>query len=234
MVLQEKDPSPEPVPHASQLAVMPFLAAVEGFLRGSIPKMDLRLTIHRVMSREREVYLQQVCDYLGPGRTEDRAGAGRMFPVNRGIIGAAFASGRVWRTRHYATEGELRAILAKDMEKTGDTRDPGAVRLSYLAVPFLGPGGQPVLVLFADTFDFDFFADNARITAVVDMCSGFCRLIDALEERPFPTLRNYAFAAGKPVTGSRTLYPTMQEEISKPRAPRVKNVKSFNYEAAAG
>jgi hypothetical protein len=56
--------NPEPVPPASQLTVLPFLAAVDGYLRddGDVP--GLRITVHRAMSREGKGYLQQVCAYL--------------------------------------------------------------------------------------------------------------------------------------------------------------------------
>jgi len=54
----------EPVPAMSQLAVLPFLSAVEGFLKGGKDVPRLRLTIHRVMSRMNLGYLQQVCPYL--------------------------------------------------------------------------------------------------------------------------------------------------------------------------
>ena len=55
---------PEPVPPASQLAVLPFLAAVDGFLRKEAKQPGLRITLHRAMSREGEGYLQQVCGYI--------------------------------------------------------------------------------------------------------------------------------------------------------------------------
>ena len=69
--------NPEPVPPASQLAVLPFLAAVDGYLRedGEVP--GLRITVHRAMSREGHGYLQQVCAYqvreaaTGEGKSDD-------------------------------------------------------------------------------------------------------------------------------------------------------------------
>jgi len=224
--------NPEPVPPASQLAVLPFLAAVEGFLRGPDPQMELRVTLHRAMNREGQEYLQQVCGYLGPERKEDRSGSGRMFPVNFGIMGAAFERSCILRTRHYPTKDELLAALREDMKRTGDTGDISKRRLSWLAIPFLGPEEQPVLVLFADTFEFDFFANHERTRAVVNMCWGFCRLIDALEEDPFPNLRNFAFQAGKKVKGVDTVYPTIQEEVREFPVPRFQRLRSFNYEAS--
>ena len=40
-------PNPEPVPAALQLAVLPFLAAVDGFLRAEAKEPGLRITLHR-------------------------------------------------------------------------------------------------------------------------------------------------------------------------------------------
>jgi len=224
--------NPEPVPPASQLAALPFVAAVEGYLSGPDPQMDLRVTLHRAMNREGQEYLQQICGYLGPKGKEDRSGSGRMFPVNFGIMGAAFEKGRILRTRHYPTKDELLKALQRDMKTTGDTGDITKKRLSWLAIPFLGPEEQPALVLFADTFEFDFFADNDRTRAVVSMCWGFCRLIDALEEDPFPNLRNFAFSAGEKVKGVSTVYPSIQEEVQMFPVPRFQRLRSFNYEAS--
>ena len=52
--------NPEPVPLVSQLAVLPFLSGVDGLLRENGEVAGLRITVHRVMSREGQGYLQQV------------------------------------------------------------------------------------------------------------------------------------------------------------------------------
>src|SRR5262249_21125172 len=132
--------NPEPVPAASQLAVLPLVAAVDGFLRqeGDIP--GLRITIHRTMSREGndylQGYLQQVCAYLGQDEPEWKGQVGRILPVDIGIIGAAFKNHLIWRTKHYPCFHELRPDLQKDI---GDQKRPEDVACSFLAVPFLGP-----------------------------------------------------------------------------------------------
>jgi hypothetical protein len=222
---------PEPVPAASQLAALPFLAAIEGSLRGSEPKVDIRLTLHRVLNRQGEVYLQQVCPYLGSNKFDKDGEAGRMFPVDFGIIGAAFERSRVMRTKRYPSMKKLRLDIAKDLKRRGDTKDPATERLSWLAVPFIGPSNTPVLILFADTYKFNFFADDNRMSAVANMCWGFCRLIDSLEDNPFPNLRNFGFEPGKPVKEKRTVY-RVQEEVSWLTVPRFKKLESFNYDSS--
>jgi hypothetical protein len=77
--------NPEPVPAASQLAVLPFLAAVDGILARATKDETRRLTLHRRMMREEMEYLQQICAYLGSddydwSRDKDwRSKVGRIF-----------------------------------------------------------------------------------------------------------------------------------------------------------
>jgi hypothetical protein len=156
-----------------------------------------------------------------------------MFHVNHGIIGAAFGKSQVLHTRRYDTLDALHAAIAEDMRRTRQTGKPEEQRKSWLAIPFLGPDGEPVLVLYADTFEFNFFADDTRTSAVVDMCWGFSRLIDELERRPFPNLRNFPFEPGVKVKGSDTLYRSVQKERPELRVPQFERVRSFNFESSA-
>lgn len=225
--------NPEPVPPASQLAVLPFVAAVDGFLRGDSDVSGLRITIHRSMSREGDGYLQQVCAYLR-GDSADWCGkVGRTFPVNEGIIGAAFEDGHVWRTKSYQSLDALRTDLRLTMPKSGDERPLEAVPVSYLAIPFLGPQDQVVLILYADCNELNFFADDSRVRHVVAMCRGFCRLFDWLQKDPFANLKNFPLQKGEPITGQRTVYAAIQESVDSIEPPKFKEVPSFNYEASA-
>jgi hypothetical protein len=87
------------------------------------------------------------------------------------------------------------------------------------------------LVLYADSHQFNFFAEDSRTLAVIDMCFGFCRLIDHIEDHPFPNLRNFPFEAGIDVEGTSTLYRRVQE-VFEQRVPRFERVRSFNLEAS--
>ena len=223
---------PEPVPAATQLAVLPFLGAVDGLLRRPLNVPDLRITVHRAMSREGQGYLQQMCGYLRRDGV-DVQGAGRIFPVNEGIMGAAYETGQVWRTRSYADHAALLADLVEDMANAGDTGSPDEVAKSYLAVPFLGPENEVVMILYADCNELNFFADDDQVRHVVEMCEGFCRLFDWMQKCPFPNLRNFPLQKGTPVSGDRTVYPKLQEEMQSLSPPRFSDVPSFNYEAAA-
>jgi hypothetical protein len=222
----------EPVPFATQLAVFPFLAAVEGSMRKSGDVSGLRITIHRVMSREGVGYLQQICGYI----TEDGVDwgkAGRTFPVNEGIMGAAYETGHIWRTRRFPDSGVLTPLMQADMNRTGDRHDPKKVGISYLAIPFLGPEREAILILYAECMQLNFFADDELIRNVVAMCKGFCKLFDWFQQaQPFHSLRNFPKPKGKPVRGTRTLYASIQEKIDI-EPPRFSTLPSFNYEAVA-
>jgi hypothetical protein len=223
----------EPVPSASQLAVIPFLAAVDGFLRKGFEPSGLRLTMHRAVNREGQVYLQQVCGYVREQGLEWRGKVGRTYPVSEGIMGAAFKSQSIWRTKRFSTLEELRKNIASDINKTKDGRDPATVEVSFLAVPFLGPQDQPVLILYADCKELNFFADDERVADVAAMSKGFCKLFDTLQAEPFLNLRNFPLKDGQPVEGEPTVYESVQEAIQNIPPPKFGVVRSFNYEAAA-
>ncbi len=225
--------NPEPVPAASQLAVIPFVAAVDGFLRETKEVPGLRITMHRAVNREGQLYLQQVCGYVKGEVLEWQGKVGRTFPVSAGIMGAAFKTRQIWRTKKFPTIKQLRNSLAIDIKNTKDGKDPATVKVSFLAVPFLGPQNQPVLILYADCSELNFFADNKRVASVNAMGKGFCRLFDGLQEQPFLNLRNFPLQKGQPVRGRPTVYPSVQEAFDGVDPPKFKSVSSFNYEAAA-
>lgn len=210
---------PEPVPPASQMAVLPFLSAVEGLLSSS-PVENLRLTIHRVMDREGQEFLQQVCPYL-PLSKSSKASGGRTFPVNEGIMGAAYESQKLYRTRHYESDEALQQAMADDAK---DAK-------SWIAVPFLGPDNQVVLIFFAECKTLNYFADDNRVSQIVAMASGFCRLHDYLQDSPFANLRNFPLQKGKPNREGRGAF-GVQEPIDL-ELPKFRSLTSFNYEAAA-
>jgi hypothetical protein len=225
--------NPEPVPAASQLAVIPFLAAVDGFLREAREVPRLRITMHRAVNREGQLYLQQLCGYLKNDGLEWRGKVGRTFKVSEGIMGAAFKTRRIWRTKMFPTIEQLRERLADDIKNTKDHSDPATVEVSFLAVPFLGPRDEPVLILYADCDELNFFADDKRVATVAAMGRGFCKLFDWLQDEPFLNLRNFPLQKGQPVEGEPTVYASVQEALNNIQPPKFQSVPSFNYEAAA-
>ncbi len=223
---------PEPVSPSSQLAVLPFLAGVEGFLTQGQKDAKFRITMHRTIVREGSGYLQQLCTYLGPAG-QDQSKVGRMFPVTEGIIGSAFDKRKIRRTKKYSNLADLQNDLKKDMRDTNDGRNINDVAKSFVAIPFLGLENQVVLILYAESYQLNFFADDKRIRNLLSMCMGFCRLFEWLEtERGFPHLRNFPLQKGKPMEGAPTVYRRIQETVKLP-VPRFQRLTSFNYESSA-
>ncbi|MDX0722666.1 hypothetical protein GOD64_28300 [Sinorhizobium medicae] len=216
--------NPEPVPPASQMAVLPFLAGVQGLLSAS-NVANLRLTIHRVMYREGQEFLQQVCPYL-PFTAASNGTGGRIFPVNTGIMGAAYEHKKLFRTRRFNTIKALEESLRADPSMCD-----AKTTKSWVAIPFLGPDSQVVLILYATCETFNFFADEARIEQMVAMANGFCRLHDFLQDSPFANLRNFPLQKGEPNRSGGGLY-DVQEPVDL-ELPRFQSLTSFNYEAAA-
>ncbi len=217
--------NPEPVPAASQLAVLPFLAAVDGYLRGSGNVRNLRSTLHRTMNRDGNGYLQQLCGYLPASGSDWQSKVGRIFPVDKGIMGAAHQSRLIWRTQQFPDQASVKAALAK--EEGGAP----AVGLSWLAVPFLGPENRVVLILYAECDELNFFADDGRVRHVAEMAGGFCGLFDFLQHEPFLNIRNFSLQPGSDITGEGGVY-GVQESVAAIPCPRFQTINSFNYEAS--
>jgi hypothetical protein len=214
--------NPEPVPPASQLAVLPFLAAVDGYLRENLSVPRLRLTMHRSMTREGRDYLQQICPYIGDQGIEDQSKVGRFSPVNSRVIGAAYESRNIWRTKKFGSVDELNALIER---VDGDSAN------SYLAVPFLGINDAVVLILYADCEELNFFADDKRVERIAYMGQGLCRLFDGLQKEPFPQLRNFPLQKGSANSGEPGLYP-IHEPCKHISPPKFQDVIAFNYEAS--
>jgi hypothetical protein len=215
----------EPVAPATQMAVLPFVAAVEGHLRSAAP-LNLRITMHRVLVRNGEAYLQQTCPYLGSGAAEWPSGVGRVFPLDERLIGSAYRTGQVWGPPIF----ESVAVLEQALREQGV--DPATAHRSWLALPFLGPTGGTVLIMYADCDELNFFADSERAAGIAAMGYGFCRLFDSLESTPFEELQNYPLPRGIPTKGAGGMF-SFQKPFSDVAPPRFQKVLSFNYESAA-
>jgi hypothetical protein len=226
MIDHELYQHPEPVPPASQLSVLPFLAAVDGYLLENGAVVGLRTTMHRAMTRARKSYLQQVCIYLPTGDEDWKKKVGRTFPIDTGIIGEAYRTAKICRTRRFDSEAALDDAL-KD-----NGVSPNTVARSWLSVPFLSPQKQVVLILFSDCKVLNFFADDNRVKRIVAMANSFCGLLDWLQKHPFDNLRNFPLQQGDPTHGGEKLY-SFQEQFDKLEPPMFKELASFNFETAA-
>ena len=220
---------PEPVPAATQLAVLPFLAAIEGLLGPRGKDYNLRVTMHRIMAREKHRYIQQVCTYLGGEK--DQSKAGRLFAAGTGLMGQAAIDRKIWRTKHYDELDLLMNDLKTDLKATGsDVVLNSQSPISFLSIPFVGPDNEAVLMLYADTNEFNYFADDSKINDITRMCSSLCALFDWLVlKEPFPSLRNFLTRKVEFRTTPPTAYKTVNEALSI-APPTFERLNSFNFE----
>lgn len=219
---------PEPVPPLSQLAALPFVSAVAGYLVSTVGCGSVRVTLHRVMSRDQEIYLQQVCSYAGAEL--NHAKAGRLFIMDEGVIGAAFRQAAIVRTRHYEDDAGWWADYRADRLGVGDERAEPSEPISYLAVPFLDADGGVVCVLYAEAGGLNrFVGKDGHLDALLGMSIGYGRMLDHLSEHPLPRVRNYPLPAGRPVGGPPTLYVRLQETVQDRKSPGLVRLTSFNF-----
>jgi hypothetical protein len=223
----------EPVPTASQFVVLPFLSALEGYLRAGRETPDFRMTIHRTMVRGDEQYLQQVTNYVGGYTGGGVGGVGRINHTQTGIIGAAYHSGKTHRTKLYADEPSLLKDIAADMKDAGQEGPPTSVAKSYVAIPFTGAKGRTVLVLYADSPVLNRFADNVAVEGLVWMCHGFARLLKDLQTSPVGLVKNFPLVESNDSPGSPSVYKRVQEIFDYVSAPSVAPISSFNFESSA-
>lgn len=216
---------PEPLPPASELAAIAFLAGVEGYIVRQGGEAGLRLTMHRTVTIAGKRFIQQVGDYLGAKETQ--IGGGRVFPVTLGAMGEAYRLRRIVRTRHYADLDSLRDDIARELKDQGKAPDVEAVALSYLAVPILGKDEGITCIIYADTKSFNFFADDERVETIVAMARSFASLI---EERAIPRIQNFPQPFGEEEQSIPTVYRRVQEDLESPLPPRFRKMSSFNFE----
>lgn len=221
---------PEPVPSVTQLAVLPFLAAIDGFLSATAENKPFRVTMHRVMAREQHRYIQQICEYLGQGFEKSDQNAGRLFPQGTGLMGKAVSEKRIFRTKRYDTEDALLEDLRIDLEKTNPTKSIEQSAVSFLAIPLIGSDDETVLILYIDSYRFNHFADDEIVKSCVDMCHGLCRLFDWFsEEEPLEKIRNFLTPEKDFKPGNPTAFENLQEAFDAD-TPKFRVLKSFNYE----
>lgn len=222
--------NPEPVPAATQLIGLSFLSGVDGYLRLRTKiNAPLRITLHRIMTRDGFSYLQQLCAYLSGG-DPGASKVGRMNHVTEGIIGRAYLKKSVVRTRSYKSRAALNADLDLDMRDTNDNRPREVVGASYLAIPMLDKNGDVSTIFYADAKVFNLFARDGLVRDIVGMCCGFCRAVDDLVKSPISGLQNFPLEYGLAVKGDPTVYPRLQEEFQVGSLPQYRDVTSFNFE----
>lgn len=235
------------VPEATQLLAMPFLAAVAGLIALYSRDAGYRVTLHRTISRDGRIYLQQVTNYLSSD-AEAVDGSGRSFAVDHGIIGAAFADRKLHRTASFAGMNELEAALLEDA-KTNSDADIAKIARSYFALPFLDRTGledidkhspvenrAPIMILYAECFKENIFAIDELARELTAACTKFAETLDLVTDSATENIRNFPFTieGSAPVFDGETVYKRLNGKadfgISPPSLTRM---RSFNFEFVA-
>lgn len=217
----------EPVPEISRLLALSFISGLAGALQaGSAAK--LRCTLHRVMSRGTNTYLQQLCPYLPEAKFKE-SDAGRIFGVDEGIMGAAYQTRSIWRTKHHRSPEAFNKALLSAKKLSGEPEKLTGEQ-SWLAVPILGKSGDPVLVLFAESEDFNYFSNDAIVLGIVNACNGFVELLNILELSKSGIVRNYPLPKGTGVLYGQTAYVDIHENFDECQPPTSLTFDSFNFE----
>ncbi|WP_454773173.1 hypothetical protein [Janthinobacterium tructae] len=193
----------EDIAETTQLLVIPFLAGIAGILSVWGRQTGYRVTLHRTMCRHDKVYLQQTVNYIASSKEAER-GSGRIFPVDRGIIGAAFRSQKMHHTAQFSSDEALVAALGEDMRGSGDERLIDDVAYSYLAIPFLGRPDSvtpskdndklvPLAVLYAECYKENIFSDSALLRLLSAQCNQFSEQLDRIEGATLSHIRNFSY-----------------------------------------
>ncbi|MDR5856647.1 hypothetical protein P9239_00150 [Caballeronia sp. LZ062] len=238
-------PDKERVPEATQLLTLPFVSAVAGVLDERAGDNGFRVVLHRTMCRDGVTYLQQITNYVSSDPSRSK-GSGRVFPVDKGIIGAAFINRKLHRTAAFTDLKSLEEALAADLLELNRSSDFDNVARSYFAMPFLGrtDGEQfkqeaedndlfPLAILYAECFHDNIFSDD-RLTAVLNaMCRRFASTLDKLAAVQLERVRNFPFPINDSVEMRaedepyRRLNGHPDENILP---PVFKTLRSFNFE----
>jgi hypothetical protein len=220
--------NPEPVPYASQLAVLPFIATIAAFIRER-DGGQFRTTVHRIATQGGSAYFQQLCAYLGNHKDhEDQTKAGRLLPVTEGIIGYCYEHKKLARTKHFSSEREFLDARKVDMDRNKESGDVSIA--SYLAIPFIGREGELALVLYAECNRFNFFANDEIVKTINTMCTAYAALLDWLcESDALPSFQNFPLEPGTPLKRKPTVYRSVQQLMDL-HAPTFRKLAAFNFE----
>jgi hypothetical protein len=183
--------------------------------------------MHRILNTGQKQYLQQITNYLGYGV----GGAGRVFPMGTGVIGEAYRKKRVVRTKYYEDQHEFELDLAQSVASANEGKDPQNEPRSNLAIPFGGAGGTIVLILYADSFTFNHFANASVLDDLLGMCCGYANTIDSLQKQPLGLIKNFPLLPADDAQSESTLYSLIQEVLLDTEIPQLKTLSSFNFEA---
>lgn len=226
MIISKPNVGREPVPDLSKLMALSFLAGISGALRAE-EAVAVRLTLHRVMTRGPSAYLQQICPYLPTSRFKE-SDAGRIFSVDEGIMGEAYSTCSIWRTKYYSSPDVFEGDLISARMAVGESADLPKAR-SWLAIPFIGQDGEPVMILFAESERFNFFSSDDIVHGIIDACNGFSEFLNLMNHDGPDIAKNYPLDKGIPAKGKKTVYRGIHEKIANHQVKTRLAFRSYNF-----
>jgi hypothetical protein len=171
-------------------SILQFL--IDSKSRDGTGDRQFRVTLHRLVRFDGREVFQQITPYAG--RVATKAGFGRFFPVEGGIVGLACRTGSLVVARKTDAKTFDKIWQLTNLVKSGAKPVKPYVD-SIFACPFFAPEteGEPhhvSLVLFVDSAEASFF-DSQVLGTISAACRGFVQLLQNLHKsgalRPVPT-----------------------------------------------
>jgi hypothetical protein len=150
--------------------------------KGAGGARNFRVALHRLTRFDGKEVFQQITPYAG--RIPSKAGVGRYFSVEGGIVGLACKTGTLVVAQKRDTTKFNRIWKLTHLQQSGAKRIKSYVG-SLLACPFFAPerkgSAQHVsMVLFVDASEAAFFDKDVRET-IAAACRGFVSLLEDLQ-----------------------------------------------------
>lgn len=177
----------EPVTKTSMHLALQFLSGISSLMDHTSTD-KVRYTLLRVMHRLDKAYLQQLCPYL-PQKHYNHSDIGRIFEVTEGITGESY---------------QTRDVLASKANSKNE---------SFLAIPFLNKYGSPVLILFAQANQQNYFHNISRIHLLSNACDDFAKFLNLIFEDAIYGIRNYPSEVNKSVKADKRFNTTLYDKI---------------------
>jgi hypothetical protein len=229
----------EYLPGPTALLATAICGAVSGTIADIHPtSKHFRVTLHRVLTINREELLQQSCEYMGRNVPIDGR-SGRTFPAANATIGLAYQTRRIIRSTQQTTPGSLRkAMAALNLNEASSNM---SVEVGFvLAIPILQPISgffepSPVCgVVYVDSKDDGFWLsddDVGRLKIVVEHAvenirSGSSLPLDRLRNTP---LRNVTSTLPSSINVPETVEGAL-EALNKVSPPSLQDKFIFNFD----
>ena len=182
------------LPRLLELMADSLCSSVSNLLRMRLkPGRMVRVTLNRSIVLGKEVNFQQCCDFHPKAGAYPRT-AGRLFDVNLGISGQAYAHKAIIRSRPTSSSADVRKLREelRKLQVPSESRvGRGTYRISSVAaVPFvttsstaLAPG-HIAGILYMDSNQQNFFTepDDSPLPAILAMCRAFLATIDSVSD----------------------------------------------------